>query len=87
MYTYIIKEKRSPINYIIKTPDWRKKTQLVHINLIKEYLSRAPENESEGNPVVSLCVKEEASEKVTSDSEMEESSLDEDLHISRYCSE
>lgn len=73
---YIIKEKINPVNYIIESPDRRMKTQLVHINLIKEYISRTPESESEEIPVVSLCVKEEDSETVTSDNKMEENSLD-----------
>lgn len=38
---YVIQRKLSPTNYIIQTPDRRKQTQLVHINLIKKYIERA----------------------------------------------
>ncbi|XP_068250491.1 uncharacterized protein [Palaemon carinicauda] len=36
---YTITQRISPTNYIIATPDKRKSTQLVHINLLKAYLS------------------------------------------------
>ncbi|XP_068235246.1 uncharacterized protein [Palaemon carinicauda] len=36
---YTITHRISPTNYIIATPDKRKSTQLVHINLLKAYLS------------------------------------------------
>lgn len=38
---YVIQRKLSPTNYIIQTPDRRKQTQLVHINLLKKYVDRA----------------------------------------------
>lgn len=37
---YVVQEKLSEVNYIIITPDRRKDTQLVHINLMKPYLRR-----------------------------------------------
>ncbi|KAK4318162.1 hypothetical protein Pmani_004397 [Petrolisthes manimaculis] len=52
---YVIKEKLSPLNYVLETPDRRKKSQLVHINLIRNYLSRTSSDEPR-EPVVALCV-------------------------------
>lgn len=40
---YIIQKQLNPLNYVIATPDRRKNTQLVHINLLKPYYSRSPE--------------------------------------------
>ncbi|KAK4314573.1 hypothetical protein Pmani_014148 [Petrolisthes manimaculis] len=37
---YKVLKKESSVNYLISTPDRRKKTRLVHINLLKEYKSR-----------------------------------------------
>ena len=37
---YAVKEKVSIVNYVISTPDKRKKSKLVHINLLKLYRSR-----------------------------------------------
>lgn len=39
---YTIKTKVSDCNYILHTPDRRKATQLVHINLLKSFLSQEP---------------------------------------------
>ncbi|KAK4308447.1 hypothetical protein Pmani_019854 [Petrolisthes manimaculis] len=52
---YVIKEKLSPLNYVLEMPDRRKKSQLVHINLIRNYLSRTSSDEPR-EPVVALCV-------------------------------
>ena len=48
---YAIKEKTSPVNYVVFTPDRRKKTQLCHINMLKPYFDRnSPPNESRDLP-------------------------------------
>ncbi|KAK4326392.1 hypothetical protein Pmani_003108 [Petrolisthes manimaculis] len=52
---YVIKEKLSPLTYVIETPDRRKKSQLVHINLIHDYLSRTS-GDKPGHPEVALYV-------------------------------
>ena len=44
---YIVAQKLTPLNYIVHTPDRRKDTQLVHVNLMKSYLSREPEEDSQ----------------------------------------
>ena len=41
---YIIKEKLSDLNYILKTPERQKRTQLCHINMLKPYFKRKTEN-------------------------------------------
>ncbi|XP_076044797.1 uncharacterized protein LOC143027398 [Oratosquilla oratoria] len=48
---YKILEQQGPLNYIIETPDRGKKQQLVHINLIKRYLSRPPEEDTKTMPI------------------------------------
>lgn len=53
---YIVAKKLSQLNYIVHTPDRRRDTQLVHINLMKPYLSREPEEDtSETVPVAFVC--------------------------------
>lgn len=47
---YTVQKQLNPVNYIIATPDRRKKSQMVHVNLIKPYHSRQPE-EACGDPV------------------------------------
>lgn len=42
---YIVANKLSPLNYIVHTPDRRKDSQLVHINLMKLYHSRQSEED------------------------------------------
>ncbi|KAK4307306.1 hypothetical protein Pmani_020910 [Petrolisthes manimaculis] len=37
---YVIKQKVSNVNYVIKTPDRRKSERLIHVNLIKLYVIR-----------------------------------------------
>ena len=51
---YVISQKLSDLNYIVKTPDRRKDTQLVHVNLIKPYVRRELPDDSENN--VSNCM-------------------------------
>ena len=50
----VVAKKLSPLNYIVHTPDRRKDTQLVHINLMKSYLSREPEEDFTTN-VLRIC--------------------------------
>lgn len=52
---YEIIKKVSDTNYIIKTPDRRKSTQAVHINLIKLYKSRHPAQDSPAGQVKPIC--------------------------------
>ena len=40
---YIVSEKKSEQNYVIKTPDRRKSQQLCHINMLKPYFERKKE--------------------------------------------
>ena len=37
---YIVEKKLSDLNYVIVTPDRRKRTQLCHINMLKPYIER-----------------------------------------------
>lgn len=39
---YEVLKQLSDLNYLISTPDRRKKTQLCHVNLLKPYLDRVP---------------------------------------------
>ncbi|KAK0040803.1 Retrovirus-related Pol polyprotein from transposon 17.6 [Biomphalaria pfeifferi] len=48
---YEIETKSSDLNYTIKTPDRRKKTQLCHINMLKPYVSR-PDHSEKSNCVL-----------------------------------
>ena len=43
---YLVKEKVSNVNYIIKTPDRRKAERLIHVNLLKLYSVRNPDSEN-----------------------------------------
>ena len=48
MGPYTVERQLSKLNYLISTPDRRKRNQLCHINLLKPYYSReCPQNESE----------------------------------------
>ena len=37
---YQVLEKKRTVNYVISTPDLRKKTSLVHINMLRPYIQR-----------------------------------------------
>ncbi|KAJ8018540.1 hypothetical protein HOLleu_43415 [Holothuria leucospilota] len=37
---YLVQEKRGKVNYVISTPDRRKKKRLCHINMLKEFYDR-----------------------------------------------
>ena len=53
---YIVEKKMSDVNYIILTPDRRKKRRLCHVNMLKEYVDRIDEaNEKPVATVVSGC--------------------------------
>ncbi|KAK3887285.1 hypothetical protein Pcinc_008549 [Petrolisthes cinctipes] len=66
---YTVKRKADEFNYIINTPDRRKTTQLVHINLLKAYLTQEPAPDQLGLAcnVINTC-KDETLE--TSDTNM-----------------
>lgn len=42
---YVVEKKISDVNYIVQTPDRRKKTQLCHINMLKEYIEKTVDKE------------------------------------------
>ena len=64
----MIKEKLSNLNYLIVTPDRRKDTQLVHINLIKPYVRREKEGEYQNaSKVVCQVIAQGTSEEETID--------------------
>lgn len=46
-------------NHLIKTPDWRKSLQLLHVNRLKEYLDRDPEERGINNVIHVQVVKPE----------------------------
>lgn len=54
---YTIKSKVSDLNYIIYTPDRRKATQLVHVNLLKPYKSLNPASDSVRLPCTLVTTK------------------------------
>ena len=56
---YTIKSKVNNLNYIITTPDRRKASQLVHVNLIKPYLSQNPASGSSPRPCTIINAKED----------------------------
>ena len=37
---YVVKSREGDLNYVVKTPDRRKKTQLCHVNMLKKYVER-----------------------------------------------
>uniref|UniRef100_A0A3B3R4L1 Gypsy retrotransposon integrase-like protein 1 n=1 Tax=Paramormyrops kingsleyae TaxID=1676925 RepID=A0A3B3R4L1_9TELE len=38
---YVIREKLSPTNYVLETPDRRRKSRICHVNMLKPYLVRS----------------------------------------------
>ena len=58
MGPYVVAQKLSPLNYVVHTPDRRKDSQLVHINLMKPYHSREPEDDLSRTVPVCLIRKE-----------------------------
>ena len=51
---YTVEKKASDLNYIITTPDRRKKKQLCHINMLKEYVDRESSNVAPVNVISSV---------------------------------
>ncbi|KAK4324819.1 hypothetical protein Pmani_004560 [Petrolisthes manimaculis] len=70
---YKVLKKESSVNYLISTPDRRKKTRLVHINLLKEYKSR--------DVVVTELTAESQCLVVTSSPDVEESDITRCSHL------
>lgn len=52
---YEVVKKVGETTYIINTPDRRKPTQAVHVNLIKLYKSRHPAQDSPADNVLPIC--------------------------------
>ena len=52
---YKVLQKLNPVNYLIATPDRRKKTRLCHINTLKAYFNREEEEET-STPIPILSV-------------------------------
>ena len=50
---YVIKQKTSNVNYVLKTPDRRKAERLIHVNLLKPYFIRDPGSDT---PVLNLDI-------------------------------
>lgn len=44
---YLVQQKLSNLNYVVSTPDRRKETQLVHVNLMKPYVDRSLSGDSD----------------------------------------
>ena len=59
---YFVKTKIDDRNYVIRTPNRRKSTQLVHINLLKPYYSREPASDPERLPCAMISSKEKTLE-------------------------
>lgn len=56
---YVIDKKVSDTNYVVRTPDRRRKTCLCHVNMLKLYVSREEDPESKSSviaPVASVVV-------------------------------
>ena len=66
---YLVQSKLGKVNYIISTPDRRKSTQLVHVNLIKAYHSRESEEDPASSAV--LAVERMNPEPLTPDSDLD----------------
>uniref|UniRef100_A0AAV2LQ90 Ig-like domain-containing protein n=1 Tax=Knipowitschia caucasica TaxID=637954 RepID=A0AAV2LQ90_KNICA len=61
---YVVKEKLSDTDYIISTPDRRRKTRVCHINMLKQYHSRVTPTTTEPSlqSVSALIVADQAAE-------------------------
>ena len=42
---YVIEKRVDNLNYLVKTPDRRKRTQLCHINRLKSYVRQGTDND------------------------------------------
>lgn len=50
---YIVDRQLSETNYVIRTPDRRRKTRVCHVNMLKAYVARNESKSSKSAPVVS----------------------------------
>lgn len=57
---YVISHKVSDCNYVVQTPDRRKDTQLVHINLIKSYTDRQPKEDFSKGKSIACMIRQES---------------------------
>lgn len=65
---YVIEQKLSETDYVIQTPDRRRKTRVCHVNMLKAYVEREPKNvPSVDVPLVSSVVTMTASCAVEDD--------------------
>ena len=69
---YVVRKKLSELNYVVITPDRRKKSQLCHVNMLKTYVER---NETFAVQLVAVEVSESHAEVSESD-ESERDSLE-----------
>lgn len=54
---YVIEKKLSETDYVVSTPDRRKKTRVCHVNMIKPYVTRSDRDAPVASPVpVASCV-------------------------------
>ncbi|XP_063585832.1 uncharacterized protein LOC134763205 [Penaeus indicus] len=58
---YVVSHKVSDYNYVVQTPDRRKDTQLVHINLIKSYIDRQPKEDLAKGKSIACMIPQESS--------------------------
>ncbi len=52
---YVIDKKLSDTNYVVRTPDRRRKTRLCHINMLKLYASREEDSESRSSAIIPVA--------------------------------
>ncbi|XP_047478502.1 uncharacterized protein LOC125031660 [Penaeus chinensis] len=57
---YVVSHKVSDYNYVVQTPDRRKDTQLVHINLIKSYIDRQPKEDFAKGKSIACMIPQES---------------------------
>ncbi|XP_072051590.1 uncharacterized protein [Amphiura filiformis] len=74
---YVVKTREGDLNYIVKTPDRRKKTQLCHVNMLKKFVER--EESPNCNPVC-VAVNSDTRETINSESEIAHNSTVQSLH-------
>lgn len=66
---YVIDKKLSDTNYVVRTPDRRRKCRVCHINMLKHYVSREDDLESKSSVIAPVAV------VITSDSGSDEDGL------------
>ena len=57
---YKVLRKTSPVNYLIETPDRRKKTRLCHLNMMKAYYDRDEDEQMDQLPILTAVSPSEA---------------------------